>query len=143
MAKSLSRCPVCEGTLGISEYACGRCHTKVSGSFEGCRFCRLAPEHLSLIEVFLRCEGNLTRVEKEIGLSYPTLRNKLSAALAALGLSPDAEAARESQSSYPPNPPAPTPSKDPIPGRTEVLDALANGTMSAEQAADVLRRLSE
>src|SRR5262245_49727067 len=90
MAKLLTRCPVCEGTLGISELTCGRCRTRIQGTFDPCRFCRLAPEHLAFVETFLRCEGNLSRVEKELNLSYPTVRNKLTAALTALGFAEEA-----------------------------------------------------
>ena len=86
MAKMLSRCPVCEGALSVSELACGRCSTRVKSVFDPCRFCSLSAEHLGFIEIFLRCEGNLSRVEKELGLSYPTVRNRLTNALNALGM---------------------------------------------------------
>jgi hypothetical protein len=131
MAKILNRCPVCEGTLNISELACKHCNTQVRGSFEPCRFCRLTPEHLAFIETFLRCEGNLSRVEKELGVSYPTVRNRLSVALAALHLS-DAPLA--------PLPPEP-PTIDTAAKRREVLDALSDGRMNAEEAAIALREL--
>lgn len=138
MAKLLTRCPVCEATLGISELSCGRCHTRIKSAFDPCRFCRLAPEHLSFVELFLRCEGNLSRVEKELGVSYPTVRNKLTAALTALGFV-NGQDTEES----PPEPffPAPTAS-DTAERRRGVLEALANGTMSAEAAAEVLRDLA-
>src|SRR5579862_5691570 len=90
MAKILTRCPVCEATMAVSELHCSRCKTSVHGTFETCRFCRLAAEHLGFIEMFLRSEGNLSRVEKELNLSYPTVRNRLQAALGALGLAGDA-----------------------------------------------------
>src|SRR5947209_19425686 len=85
MAKLAARCPVCEATRGVTELACDRCRTRIHGEFDACRFCRLPSEHLAFVETFLRCEGNLSRVEKELNLSYPTIRNRFSAALAALG----------------------------------------------------------
>src|SRR6478672_7387264 len=85
MAKVLTRCPVCEGELKVSELTCGRCSTSVRSQFDPCRFCSLPAEHLAFVEVFLRCEGNLSRVEKELGVSYPTVRNRLTGALSALG----------------------------------------------------------
>jgi hypothetical protein len=166
MAKLLTRCPVCEGTLGISELTCGRCLTRIQGTFDPCRFCRLAPEHLAFVEMFLRCEGNLSRVEKEMSLSYPTVRNKLTAALAALGFAdgtdsnstPEVAPAFSAAFSFssaqtpvtPPTPVTPvTPVTAPTPPtpeagsrRREVLDALARGAMSAEEAAEALRDLS-
>ncbi len=123
MAKVLTRCPVCEGTLTISELSCSHCNTHIQSQFEGCRFCRLAPEHLTFIETFLRCEGNISKVEKELGLSYPTVRNRLSSAITALQLT-------ESE--------APAP---PTLQRRDVLDALARGEISAEEAALALRDL--
>ncbi len=126
MAKALTRCPVCEGTLKISELSCSQCDTRIQSQFESCRFCRLTSDHLAFIETFLRCEGNISRVEKEMGLSYPTVRNRLSGALAALQLT----------ESLPVEPPAP-----PSFQRRDLLEALARGEISAEEAAVALREL--
>jgi hypothetical protein len=145
MARVLTRCPVCEGALGVSELQCGRCKTTIHGSFETCRFCRLAPEHLAFVELFLRCEGNLSRVEKELNLSYPTVRNKLQAALTALGFHGTAEPNGRDIGGFddPLDEPAPAaPPRDlaaEAERRREVLDALARGDMSAEAAAEALR----
>ena len=135
MAKALARCPVCESALGISELSCTRCQTRIHGSFEPCRFCRLSPEHLTFIELFLRSEGNLSRVEKELNLSYPTVRNRLMTALAALGLTGEETPVLPE--------PAPAPNM-PETGarRRDLLDALARGELSAEAAAEALRELS-
>ena len=143
MAKSLTRCPVCESKLGVSELRCVRCQTSIRGSFDPCRFCSLAPEHLAFIELFLRCEGNLSRVEKEMGVSYPTVRNRLAGALAALGLGNG----EEKEATAPPAPvtaqePSSSPQPEPGARRREVLNALARGEMSAEDAAAALRELS-
>lgn len=143
MARILTRCPVCEGTLGVTELSCTRCRTRIHGSFDTCRFCRLAPDHLAFVEVFLRCEGNLSRVEKALSLSYPTLRNRLQAALSALGLS--AEEERRDAGEF----------EDPIGAvesaeeqadtaarRRDALAALARGELSADDAAAILRELN-
>lgn len=125
MAKALTRCPVCEETLNISELSCSQCNTRIKSQFESCRFCRLAPDHLAFIETFLRCEGNISKVEKEMGLSYPTVRNRLSGALAALQLT-------ETPLAEPPPPGT---------QRRDLLEALARGEISAEEAAVALRDL--
>jgi hypothetical protein len=135
MAKALSRCPVCEGSLQISELHCAGCGTSIHGSFESCRFCRLAPEHLSFIETYLRCEGNLSKVEKELNLSYPTVRNRLSAAVAALGFAPEVAPA-------PPPAAQPPIRKDLAQQRVQLLERLSQGEISAEEAAAKLRELS-
>ena len=140
MARMLARCPVCESALGVSELACPRCQTRISGRFDTCRFCRLAAEHLAFLEVFLRCEGNLSRVEKELGVSYPTVRNRLTAALTALGFAGGPE---EGESPPPPeaSPWPPEPAPETAERRRQILDALARGEVSADEAARVLREL--
>ncbi len=136
MAKILTRCPVCEAALKVTELTCLRCKTQVRSAFDTCRFCRLAPEHLAFIELFLRCEGNLSRVEKQLGLSYPTVRNKLSAALNALGFSPNSDSNADSS-------PELSEENDTDPElrqqRRNILEALAGGDINAEEAAELLR----
>lgn len=136
MAKRLSRCPVCEAALHITEMTCARCSTRIAGMFDACRFCRLAPEHLAFVETFLRCEGNLSRVEKELSLSYPTVRNRLSAALVALGFVNGAEDldSREETAPPPANPLV-------VSRRRHILESLERGDMSAAEAAEALRGL--
>ena len=134
MAKILTRCPVCEAALKVTELTCLRCKTQVRSNFDTCRFCRLAPEHLAFVELFLRNEGNLSRVEKQLGLSYPTVRNKLSAALAALGFTDEAEsnsAAGHTEDE----------ADDPetLQRRRNVLEALARGDIRADEAAALLK----
>lgn len=137
MAKILAHCPVCEGKLGITEISCKGCNTRISGNFDTCRFCQLAPDHLAFIEVFLRCEGNISRVEKELGISYPTVRNRLTLALAALNFLGN-EGERMPPIPMPPVPPL-TPVSDSE--RRYILEALARGEISAEDAAIALRDL--
>ena len=134
MAKILTRCPVCEAALKVTELTCLRCKTEVRSTFETCRFCRLAPEHLAFVELFLRNEGNLSRVEKQLGLSYPTVRNKLSAALAALGFTEESEHASLLEQAGEDSSDAET-----IQRRRNVLEALARGDLRAEEAAELLK----
>lgn len=141
MAKLLTRCPICSGSMYITEIACDNCDTSIESKFEMCRFCTLSPEHLAFIEVFLRCEGNLSRVEKELGLSYPTVRNRLTNALNAMNLgestSTNVETNEEAESvttDYTP--------EEKAMKRSEILNQLARGEVSAEDAARILRELS-
>ena len=134
MPKVLTRCPVCDNALRVTELACSHCATSVRGEFATCRFCRLTPEHLGFIEIFLRCEGNLSRVEKELNLSYPTVRNKFAAALAALHLDDEARNAAEITQTTPV-------SADYERRRREILNEIAQGTLTAEEAAETLRTL--
>jgi hypothetical protein len=43
---------------------------------------------LNFIEIFVRYEGKLTHMEDELGLSYPTIRNRLHEVIRALGYEP-------------------------------------------------------
>ena len=74
-------------------------------------------------------------MEKELNLSYPTVRNRLSAAVAALGFAPEAMPA--------PAPAAPQPAhKDLAQQRAHLLEKLSRGEISAEAAAIALRELA-
>ena len=140
MAKILARCPVCEGDFKITELTCERCNTRLQSQFEPCRFCGLQAEHLAFVEIFLKCEGNLSRVEKELGVSYPTVRNRLLSALSALGLAgtPSDPAAPATAA---PEAPAESPEDTSI-RRRDALNALARGEIGADDAARILRELT-
>lgn len=77
MKESLSACPSCEGPLVIRSYQCRDCGTEVHGSFSGCPFCSMPDEDRYFCLVFLQCEGNMKDVESVMGISYPTIKNRL------------------------------------------------------------------
>lgn len=85
MREALGKCPVCGQNTEITAITCNECGTRIEGHFQLCRFCRLTDEQKSFIETFIKCRGNIKEVEKELGISYPTVRNKLEDAAAALG----------------------------------------------------------
>jgi len=123
-------CPVCGAELEITEIQCPSCHTRLSGHFDLCKFCKLPTEQRSFAEIFIKNRGNIRDVEKELGISYPTVRGRLEALIRALGypVSPDedesrSEAARAAQ-------------------RKEILDKLAKGEVTAQEAARMLKNLS-
>ena len=47
------------------------------GEFLPGRFSTLGDDQLTFIRVFLRARGNLSEMERILGISYPTIRNKL------------------------------------------------------------------
>ena len=81
-----SKCPVCGQTMEVTRLHCRHCETELTGNFAPCKFCMLEEKHRQFIEVFLRCRGSIKEVEKALGVSYPTVRNMMEAALEALGL---------------------------------------------------------
>jgi hypothetical protein len=121
--KLLHRCPVCGQEMTITKLACNHCQTKIEGEFSPCKFCRLPNDQIEFIEVFLKCRGNIKDVEKELGISYPTVRNRLDSVLQTLGYRVDKG---ENQ-------------LDDF-RRQDILTALEKGEITAEEAAQQLRK---
>jgi hypothetical protein len=117
------KCSICGHDITVTNFVCTHCRTKTEGEFVPCRFCSLKREQLDFIEAFLKCRGNIKDVEKELGLSYPTIRNRLEEVLQALGLTFPGESAERKQDK-----------KDPA----EILSALERGEVTPQEA---LRRL--
>nr|WP_315988658.1 DUF2089 domain-containing protein [Desulforamulus aquiferis] len=121
--KILNRCPVCEHEMIVTNLACNHCRTKIEGEFLPSKFCRLPQEQLEFIEVFLKCRGSIKDVEKELGISYPTVRNRLDNVLQSLGYGADrTENLPESTN------------------RQKILDALEKGEITLEEATQQIRR---
>ncbi|WP_442598584.1 DUF2089 domain-containing protein [Neobacillus sp. D3-1R] len=81
----ITNCPVCSKTLKITKLHCAHCHTTIENEFELTKLASLTQEQLYFIEVFLACRGNIKEVEKELSISYPTVRGKLNDIISALG----------------------------------------------------------
>ena len=115
-------CPVCGAGLRVTRLGCGSCGSELSGVFESCAFCGLSDADRDLLRVFLVSRGNMREVERHLGVSYPTARQRYADLLAKLGL----EAA--------PN------TAEPRPSREEILARLARGEIDVDTAAEQLRR---
>src|SRR3954447_12481076 len=132
----ISDCPVCDSPLTVTRLHCNNCGTTIEGEFTVGRFSRLNREQYALLESFLRSRGNLRELERELGVSYPTVRNRVEALLRALDLADGTP--------IPPDPPRadapaePKPQVDPE-TRRQILEQLARHELSAEQAAAALR----
>lgn len=87
--KLLSKCPACNGTLQIRTLQCPDCGLELKNDFELNPFDRLNAEQTAFLLCFLRCRGNLSQLQDELQLSYPTARKRLSDLLASLELTPD------------------------------------------------------
>ncbi len=88
-------CQVCGGEMVIRELECPTCDITVRGRFETCAFSVLTGEQLELIKIFLRSRGNIKEVERELGISYPTVRGRLDEIVRALGFTPEPEVPKE------------------------------------------------
>jgi hypothetical protein len=77
--------------LTVTRLHCPSCDTSIEGQFTGGPFAHLTAEHLDFIVTFVRCEGKINRMEDELDLSYPTIRNRLHEVIRALGFEPGKE----------------------------------------------------
>ena len=135
----IATCPVCTGELAVTRLRCGSCGTTIEGEFGVGRFASLSREQTQVLESFLRSRGNLRDMERELGISYPTVRARVEALVRALGFGPRDEA-------------------EPAPGtgartgadatadeiqvrRRDILERLAAHELSAEEAAEAIRAL--
>jgi hypothetical protein len=115
----LGKCPVCGEELKVTRLSCNHCYTNIEGDFSLCKFCKLSDEQKNFVEVFIKNRGNIKEIEKELGISYPTVRNKLEDVILALGYS----------SKY----------TEPKVDKKEVLEKLSKGEISSEEAIKLLK----
>ncbi|MCA9989858.1 MAG: DUF2089 domain-containing protein [Ardenticatenaceae bacterium] len=117
-------CPICQHTLTVTSLHCRNCDTTVSGQFTLGRLYQLNMEQLQFVEVFIRCEGKITRVEDELSMSYPAVRSRLNDVIRALGY----EVGETAESG-------------PVPEdvRRDILRQIAEGKLSAEEGIEMLR----
>jgi hypothetical protein len=133
----ISTCPVCAGELAVTRLHCRSCGTTLEGEFSVGRFGRLTKEQLALLESFLRSRGNLRDMERELGISYPTVRGRVEALVRALGFGPreGSEEAEDDAAA------AAATSAEAAAGRQAILERLARGEIGAEEAATAIRNL--
>ena len=137
----IATCPVCTSELTITRLLCRSCGTALEGEFGVGRFGRLDREQMSLLESFLRSRGNLKEMERELGISYPTVRGRVDSLVRALGLSdglPTDEPLDEIEADSDETEMAST---DAAAARRDILERLARKEISAEDAAAQLRGL--
>jgi hypothetical protein len=128
----ISTCPICSSELAVTRLHCGSCGTTLEGDFTVGRFGRLNRDQLILLESFLRSRGNLREMERELGISYPTVRSRVEALVRALGFGAPAEDEADD------------PAAEPLAAsrtREEILQALARHEISADDAATAIRAL--
>jgi hypothetical protein len=115
---AITACPVCSGQLFVSELTCPSCGTRVSGGFEMCSVCRLPKEMYEFLMVFIKTRGSIKEMEKELGVSYPTVRGRLDELQRQLGFQAQDTATASVK---------------------EIIDMLEQGEVTAEQAEEMLK----
>ena len=117
-----AKCPTCEGKLNVTELKCSNCQTKIIGDFYLDELFQLNQEQQQFLKVFIKTRGNIKNMEKELGMSYPTVRNKLNELIKTLGY--EDQFAEEDQEK-----------------RREILDLLESGEIEAAEAAKSLKEI--
>ncbi|MCX5660674.1 MAG: DUF2089 domain-containing protein [Planctomycetota bacterium] len=112
--KLVSRCPFCGRDMTISRLTCHGCDTQIDSQLAVPPFFRLPDDLQEFVMTFLRCRGSIRDVEKELGISYPTVCKRLDAVNELLGNRP----AVSSQ---------------------DILGRLERGEISAKVAAQLLK----
>lgn len=120
------RCPVCDEGMIITRLHCPDCDVTVEGRFTLGRLATLSPEQLEFVEVFLRCDGKIKRMEKELNVSYPTVRSRLNEIITTMGYELPGADDDEHEDLTPQ-------------ARRKVLDDLAAGRITSERAIELLR----
>src|SRR3954469_15038894 len=133
----ISTCPVCSNELAVTRLQCRSCGTSLEGDFSVGRFGRLNRDQLLLLESFLRSRGNLREMERELGISYPTVRARVEALVRALGFGSrsDSEPDDDDAATFRVATPA---TGEP---RSAILERLARHEITAAQAAVAIRSL--
>jgi hypothetical protein len=114
---TIGRCPVCETALRVTELSCPACRTKIVSDLKTCEFCSLRPDLVIFLHAFLKARGNIKEVERELGISYPTVRKRLDDLLRSLGMEGGTGPGRD---------------------RLEVFERLRKGEISVDDAVDSL-----
>jgi hypothetical protein len=133
--------------LLVTRLQCPTCGTEVAGAFRTGRLVNAPEPHASLLELFLRVRGNAKEMERELRVSYPTVRARLDEAFAAIKEAPPASAqGRAAGAAAPGQRGAEQRDQRGQRGRSQVrerqgavLDALERGDITAAEAAARLR----
>jgi hypothetical protein len=117
-----SDCPVCGAQLAVIRLGCTSCGSELAGVFRPCEFCALNEKETEMLRVFLSSRGNLREVEKHLGVSYPTARQRFAELLEKLGLGGTAESETALT-------------------RDQILSEVASGALSPAEAQELISRL--
>ncbi|MCR5741047.1 MAG: DUF2089 domain-containing protein [Gammaproteobacteria bacterium] len=116
--KILNRCPICDGEVVISEFKCTECGTKVVGEFPLSKFDYLSEDLQNFALIFIKNQGNIKSIEKDLNISYPTVKKTLEELINALGFTATIEEGKK---------------------REDVLNLLKNGDITFEEAEEALK----
>ena len=114
-------CPVCGNQLTTTRLGFSSCGTELSGQFSSCSYCGLEDSQREMLRVFLVSRGNMKELERHLGVSYPTARQRFADLLVSLGFELAPETVRST--------------------REDVLSRLAACELGVDDAAALLADL--
>ncbi len=123
MRPAPTRCPICQSEMEVVRLHCSSCDTSIEGRFALGQFSNLSPEQMDFVFTFVRCEGKINRMEQELELSYPTIRNRLHEVIRKLGFEPGRDESPDVSEET----------------RSTVIADLEAGKITADQATRLLR----
>ena len=123
--KVISKCPVCKGDLVVKELECETCKTKIEGAFTLSKFDYLTDEQLYFVEVFIKNKGSIKSVEKDLNVSYPTVKKLLDEAIISLGYQPDDEVEEAETGET----------------KSDILEQINKGLINVEEAVERIRKI--
>ena len=88
MRPIILKCPSCDGNLTVARLDCPDCSISIEGEFSPPALLKLTGAQIDFVEVFIKNRGVIREVERELGVSYPTVRARLDDVVTALGYSP-------------------------------------------------------
>jgi hypothetical protein len=119
--KILESCPTCSSRLSVTELSCADCGTVIHGHYDPCPFCQLSPKNLTFMMEFVKNRGNVKEMERELGVSYWTIRSKLDEIIKQFGFeNPDLKGSELTDA------------------RREILEKVDQGKISVDEAAEIL-----
>lgn len=130
--KTPGRCPICQHDLHVNRLKCTHCHSIIEGDFCTCKFCLLPNDQLDFLEIFVKCRGNIKDIEMELGISYPTVRNRLDNLIETLGY-------RVEKS----DPVDGSPLQDGKKQRQDILSSLENSEITPQEATLLLKKMGK
>lgn len=123
--KLLGTCPICDGKLVVSELTCNSCNSTIRGSFQLSKFDSLSMQQQEFALVFIKNAGNIKAIEKELNISYPTVKKNLSDLITSLGFDSVKLDIKEKMS------------------EEEIYRSLKNKEISFDEAENLLKEIKE
>ena len=126
MYQAPGHCPTCSSLLELRELGCPQCGTTVRGEWSPTPFQRLSADQQAFLILFVRSRGNLSEVERALGVSYPTVRAKLEELIGALEERPSGVQPEEAGSSS---------------ARKEILERVSRGEITTREGLELMRQI--